>query len=51
LGLLDLGVFEGTLLFGGANLGDLLEVEVDSYTCKGVNFGLESVGDDDDFIA
>jgi hypothetical protein len=23
---------------------------VDSYTCKGVNF-LESVGDDDDFIA
>jgi hypothetical protein len=24
---------------------------VDSYTCKGVNFGLESVGDDDDFIA
>lgn len=49
MGLLDLGVFEGTLLFGGANLGDLLKVEVDSY--KGVNFGLESVGDDDDFIA
>lgn len=49
MGLLDLGVFEGTLLFGGANLGDLLEVEVDSD--KGVNFGLESVGDDDDFIA
>lgn len=48
LGLLDLRGFEGTLLFGGDNLGDLLVVEVESFTCKGVDFDFESVGD---FIA